>query len=216
MSNATTAINKVLLTEGGYVNHPADRGGPTNWGITQKTYESWIGRSSSLQEIINMPKETAIAIYKANYWDRVGGDFIKSYAVAYAIFDQAVNRGIDASLRQAQKVLGISQTGNLSNEFISAINLINPQTFIDSYLVLSEQAYKTIVANNPSQAIFLTGWLNRVEDLKSYTQMKLTSIFTTVSENPIYFALPAIAIFGVIGYYYLTTNENQGRKYASA
>lgn len=214
MSNATTAINKVLATEGGYVNHPADRGGPTNWGITQATYESWVGRSSSLNEIINMPKETAIAIYKARYWDTIGGDFIKSYSVAYAIFDQAVNRGIVVSLKRAQKVLGFSQTGTLANDFINALNNYNPEAFLEQYLLLSEQAYRTIVLNNPTQAVFLQGWLNRVEDLKSYTQMKLSSILASVSENPIYYALPAIAIIGVVGYYYLTNDQKQGRRYA--
>ncbi|HFC6667126.1 TPA: glycosyl hydrolase 108 family protein, partial [Neisseria meningitidis] len=30
-------IERVLSHEGGYVNHPKDPGGETNWGITKRT-----------------------------------------------------------------------------------------------------------------------------------------------------------------------------------
>ncbi|MGL5838096.1 MAG: glycosyl hydrolase 108 family protein, partial [Sphingorhabdus sp.] len=33
--NIDDLIDEVIEREGGYVHHPADRGGPTNWGITE-------------------------------------------------------------------------------------------------------------------------------------------------------------------------------------
>ena len=69
MSNAQTAINQVLVHEGGFVNHPADRGGPTNYGITKKVYEEFVGRPVSIQEIKDMPIGNVVAIYKEKYWE---------------------------------------------------------------------------------------------------------------------------------------------------
>ena len=36
----------ILVFEGGYTNDPTDRGGATNKGITQKTYDDWCRRHS--------------------------------------------------------------------------------------------------------------------------------------------------------------------------
>lgn len=41
MSRFDQCLKFVLEREGGYVNHPADRGGPTNKGIVQKVYDQY-------------------------------------------------------------------------------------------------------------------------------------------------------------------------------
>ena len=37
MKHIDAMITDVIRREGGYVNHPADKGGPTKYGITHKT-----------------------------------------------------------------------------------------------------------------------------------------------------------------------------------
>ena len=81
------AVEKVLKHEGGFVNHPDDRGGATNWGITQKVYEKFKGRPVTLAEMKNMPKSDAIAIYKAEYWDKVGGEPITELARLKKVYE---------------------------------------------------------------------------------------------------------------------------------
>ena len=173
MPSSIDAINKVMAIEGGFVNNPLDRGGATNYGITQKVYENFVGRSVSVDEIKNMPRGNAVAIYQKNYWNKIRGDDIKDFAVAYAIFDQAVNRGVVASVKQAQKVVGAVSDGIMGTQSINAINAMNPGLFLQRYLAESENAYKQIVANNPSQSVFIKGWLNRVDEIKNYARQVL-------------------------------------------
>jgi lysozyme family protein len=176
MSNFLKAVEKVLKHEGGFVNHPADRGGATNWGITQKTYEKFMRRPVTVDEIRRMPKGNAVAIYKEDYWDKVGGDKIKKYAIAFVLFDQAVNRGHNRAIKQAQKILGLYQDGIIGPKTIAAINDTNETEFLNKYLAESEKAYRSIASANPSQVVFLKGWLNRVESLRDYAFNNLTTV----------------------------------------
>ncbi len=40
-SRERASLDKLLVHEGGYVNHPKDPGGPTNKGVTQRVYEAY-------------------------------------------------------------------------------------------------------------------------------------------------------------------------------
>ncbi|HUG46231.1 MAG TPA: glycosyl hydrolase 108 family protein, partial [Sphingomicrobium sp.] len=57
-------IEALLEREGGYVNHPSDRGGPTNYGITEAVARAH-GYQGSMRRL---PREEAVAIYKRLYW----------------------------------------------------------------------------------------------------------------------------------------------------
>ena len=59
MPSVDEMIDDILRREGGYVNHPADRGGPTNYGITQKTLSRYIGRAALTSEVKNLSEDVA-------------------------------------------------------------------------------------------------------------------------------------------------------------
>ena len=63
-ANIDDLIEDLVEREGGYVNHPADRGGPTNWGIT----EAVARRQGYVGDMNAMPQSDAAAIYKRLYW----------------------------------------------------------------------------------------------------------------------------------------------------
>jgi len=56
-SNWPNAFALMLKSEGGYVNNPADPGGRTNLGVTQATWESWVGRPSDEAEMRSLTPE---------------------------------------------------------------------------------------------------------------------------------------------------------------
>lgn len=79
--------------EGGYVDHPRDPGGATNMGITIRTLGVWLGRPASKKDVRELTRETAAAIYRAEYWDRIKADALAAGPDA-ALFDVAVNSGV--------------------------------------------------------------------------------------------------------------------------
>lgn len=215
------AISKVLEHEGGYVNNPLDAGRRTNMGITQSTYEKFLGRKlsgpdtdapkgqpmSEAESVMrNMPKGNAIQIYKTMYWDAIQGDKIKQFTIATVIFDQAVNRGVSAAVKQAQRVLGLTQDGVVGPKTLAALNGVSDASFIPKYLAESATAYKNIVAKNPSQSVFLDGWLKRVDSLKKYATNFLGSVNATTVGIGAAIVVSA-AVIGYVMYNYMNSNR---------
>ena len=138
------ALNFVLKWEGGYTNNPYDKGGATNKGITQYTYNSWL-KSQKLQirDIKNISDYEVKEIYFQNYWKKAECDKM-SPKFALLAFDTAVNMGLARV-----------------NQFMKAAQWKYPEKFIAA----REAKYKEF-AKYDNQKIFLKGWLNRLDDLK--------------------------------------------------
>lgn len=91
--NYEACLAITLKWEGGDVDHPADPGGKTRWGVTQAVYSAWRkahGKASA--SVFSMTKPEMLAIYKENYWDAVKGDNL-AYGVDLATWDFGVNSG---------------------------------------------------------------------------------------------------------------------------
>ena len=85
-------IEVVLEHEGGYVDDPDDRGGATNWGVTQAVYENFVGYKCDKEEIKNMDEETAKEIYHEKFWKPSRADKLPA-EVRETYFDMVVNHG---------------------------------------------------------------------------------------------------------------------------
>lgn len=133
MANFDKAILKVINSEGGYVNDPADKGGETYKGISRKNWPRWSGwaiidcckSNPNWPECLNSfnaLKESVKSFYRNNFWDKVGGDGIKDQDIAYKLVDTAVLEGIKPAVRRAQMICGIVQTGDFSDELKKKLN----------------------------------------------------------------------------------------------
>lgn len=115
--NFTDSLKEVLKHEGGYVNHPKDPGGETNFGITVKVARD----NGYLGDMRTIPMTVVESIYKRKYWDKVKCDQMPE-SVRYPLFDYAVNSGPGAASRALQRVLGIKDDGVIGPVTIAAAN----------------------------------------------------------------------------------------------
>lgn len=184
--------------EGGYANNPLDRGGETYAGITKKNFPNWAGwaiidqQKRKPYEIILNPKLDVLVadFYKKNFWNALKCDnFSKS--VAMNLCDFGVGSGIVTAAKAFQKVINsllptgattLVADGKIGPATISAANKLDQKKLNNALLEYRANFYRKIVSNNPSQNVFLQGWLNRlikfsfVEDIKKKVNMNYVYI----------------------------------------
>ena len=91
MSEFDALIGPLLQREGGYVDHKADRGGATNYGITQRVYSDWSNTTG--RDVRAMQKGEAVKIYFDLYWKPAKCDQLPEQ-IREIHFDSAVNHGV--------------------------------------------------------------------------------------------------------------------------
>jgi lysozyme family protein len=106
------ALDLVLKHEGGYVNHPKDPGGETNYGISKRAYPE--------VDIRHITEEEVASIYRKDYWEKIQGDSLPP-AVALLTFDFAVNAGARRASKALQSVVHAVPDGIVGIKTIKAV-----------------------------------------------------------------------------------------------
>jgi lysozyme family protein len=169
MANFNTAYQIVRGHEAGFQIFPQDRGNRnslgqlvgTNWGINAQVYETYLGRPPSEQDMRDMPRTTAVAIFKELYWDRIYGDTIPDQQLANIFLDGVINHG--QGVRLMQEVLGVAQDNRYGPASHAALLAGNPRNLHNAYKARRRSYYHQLVANDASQRVFLNGWLTRID-----------------------------------------------------
>jgi len=147
------AINKTLISEGGYVNDPQDRGGETNFGISKRAYPD--------VDIKNLTVAGAKEIYKRDYWDRVRADEINSQEIANGLFDTAVNMGVRTASKLLQACVDAHPDGIIGNVSIQKINSMDTETLLLRFKISKIARYTYLAKKRPANRKYLLGWINR-------------------------------------------------------
>ncbi len=173
METVDQLIDDILRREGGYVDHPDDRGGPTNYGITQKTLSRYLGRAALVSEVKNLSEDVAREIYERNYYYGPGIHKLPGEIRPF-IFDSAVNHGPRRAIKFVQSVCNqadysppLDEDGAMGPNTRRGAEWAQEnmgQMFLAALVEERRNFYRLIVANNPSQKVFLKGWFNRVDE----------------------------------------------------
>lgn len=201
MANFAISYQKVLAGEGGYANHPADKGGETYKGIARNYHPSWQGwaivdtmkplrtnqviQDSALDNLVKQ-------FYKEKFWDKIRLDDMPSQDFANFFFDFYVNAP-GSAVKILQKILGVTADGMYGNKTHAALLSSNLSSVYALYYEARESFYK----NNSQFATFGRGWLNR---LYSFPQ----AIYAKAKDNPTITILlliaASVALFFLIRY----------------
>lgn len=154
MNKFPVAYAFVLEREGGYANHPADRGGATNRGITQRVYDAWrTERGLAPRDVRYIDDAEVGTIYHDWYWVASGADGM-AWPLALVHFDSYVNHLPTTAARFLRESNGD----------------------VTKYIALREAHYHAIVARDETQRVFLRGWLNRITALKAAIGISVISV----------------------------------------
>lgn len=162
------ALYFVFAREGGYVNNPHDRGGATNWGITQRNYDNYRASISlDIADIKDLTKGEAITIYTRNYW-LVGKCNKIPYNLDIVHFDSCVQHGCGTAAKFLQRALGVKDDGFIGQVTLATLQTSDIGSITADYLDLRDKHYYDIIVNDPSQKIFEKGWANRMRELREF------------------------------------------------
>lgn len=156
------AIRRLLASEGGYVNHPSDPGGPTNFGITLADYRRYMKPDATAADVRAMKVEEAKAIYREKYWRAVRSDDLPA-GVDYCVFDYAVNSGTGRVPKVLQRVLSIGVTGRMDEATVAAVRKREARDVIQA--ICDERL--RFLQGLKTWPVFGKGWSRRVGEVRA-------------------------------------------------
>jgi lysozyme family protein len=114
VGNFDPSLKFTLKFEGGFVNNPNDPGGATNLGVTIGTLSTVLGHQATIAEVKALTPETVGPIYRLRYWNVVKADNLP-IGVDLAVFDFGVHSGPRNAVKHLQRVLGLSDDGDVGD-----------------------------------------------------------------------------------------------------
>jgi len=170
MADINKYFRKLISFEGGFVNNPKDRGKATNMGITLGTWKT-MGYDKNhdgiidFQDIELLTRDDVLAVLRKGFWDKWQADLINNQSIAEMLVDWTWASG-KWGILWPQRLLGLKADGIVGNLSLASVNSISPSAFHANLLTTRISFVREICQRDPSQGIFLQGWLNRIQSFK--------------------------------------------------
>ena len=187
MANFEPIYTKTLKFEGGYQAMPSDEANynslgqliGTKYGVSAFSYEGYIGRPPTVEDIKAVTPEIAKDFYTKKFWNYIRGSDIKSQDVADIIFGLYIgkpsksNEIVKESLIEHGK--NISTVRNpYSDEVVNAINSINPQKLFET---IKSKSLDYVAGISPN---IRKGWTNKINSYEFEGSKKKWIIISVV------------------------------------
>lgn len=189
MADFAKAYALTMGHEGGYANHPDDRGGETYKGVARNFNPKWAGwvaidaakrgasSTDQLNRILAANQDLQLKVrlfYKADYWDVNRLDQIESQVLAEKLFDIGVNMGVKIGARFLQEALNLTNINGRAYSDITVDGIVGattlglankhtrPQLLLQVIKCLQGERYLNLMRNTVSQEVFAPSWFSRI------------------------------------------------------
>lgn len=156
--------------EGGKVDHPADPGGRTAFGVIQRVYDGYRdSKGLARRDVYKIEERERLDIYRNNYWRVVKGDSLPN-GVDLVVYDTCVNSGPSRAIRVLQaalNALGVAQLsvdGNLGGATMGALALVTDH---DKLVVEYCRRRQAFVQSLRTFKTFGKGWTRRISGINA-------------------------------------------------
>lgn len=131
-------------------------------GVTINSLSQYLKRKVTKEEIRDLTTDLAKRFYHYEFWEPMKLDEINDLRIQLVLFDQAVNRGIGPAIKDMNKAITGQPDAILDR---NKMNRVDPLLTVVRYLCNAQDSYLAIVLKNPTQIVFLKGWLARTHEL---------------------------------------------------
>lgn len=171
VSRERASLDKLLVHEGGYVNHRSDPGGPTNKGVTQRVYDAYRkSKGQAPRSVKSITMQEVYDIYDKQYWDAVKGDQLPD-GVDYVVLDGAVNSGVRQSVIWLQRALAPVYKGRVDGVMgLATIEAVNAYGNNDQLIDRICDQRLNFLRHLRTWPVFGKGWAARVSEVRSIGQ----------------------------------------------
>jgi lysozyme family protein len=159
--------------EKGFVDRKDDKGGPTNWGVTQKTLSRARGHAVTVQNVKDLTREEAIQIYYELYMLPLGFSMVQHAPLYDLVMDCAIHHGLTGASRLVQRALDVTVDGVVGPKTRAAIIAMDPKRLYALVLGQRVRLFGRLISNDwsdddhdgkPDAAENAEGWLNRTAE----------------------------------------------------
>ena len=167
----STLLGRLIVREGGYVNNPADVGGPTNFGITQSTLSVARATEATAHDVKMLRPDEAMDIYWIMWVRHPSMELDQLAHVAQLpllemVLDTSVLFGrmragkwLQMSLQACGRAITVD--GWIGPETRHAVAVTENYRLVERMLMYRIKRHVRRVEEDFTQAQFLTGWINR-------------------------------------------------------
>lgn len=161
LKNRELFLDQVRAAEGGFVNDPQDKGGPTNMGVTLETWRRHRGQNQTVDDLKAATWDDMTPIYLASYWNKIRGDDLPG-GLDLALGDAVVMSNMGTMVRLLQGILGVEQDGFVGPRTIEAARKADTAATVRRLFDARLDYLRTL----PTWSRFGLGWGNRCMDLE--------------------------------------------------
>lgn len=162
-------IDAILAREGStFTDDPADRGGATKFGITQRAWDLYIDRVTMRTVMLphlvhDITEDQARAFYATCYVAPLA--WINDIRLRDLMVDSAVNCGADRSTKWLQRAAACTAIdGVIGPETRKLVNSRDARGLVRAVVEQRVEHYINLVVADPAQLKFLRGWWFRVKE----------------------------------------------------